>query len=86
MDRLSRFLVTDIVDSIDSLVRGVKLGFCHTFSVKTFTLPSGDSRNMLYFDGCATHLGCAITLRGGSIKELKRVSNERLLLRAQEHP
>ncbi|XP_053382356.1 LOW QUALITY PROTEIN: 1-phosphatidylinositol 3-phosphate 5-kinase-like [Mercenaria mercenaria] len=73
MERLSRFLVTDIVASIDSLVRGVKLGFCHTFSVRAFHLPSGDTRHMLYFDGCATHLGCAVTLRGGSISELKRV-------------
>ncbi|KAL4218119.1 hypothetical protein ACF0H5_022855 [Mactra antiquata] len=73
MSRLSRFLVTDIVSSVESLVRGVKLGFCHTFSVKSFVMPCGTSKSMLFFDGCANHLGCAVTLRGGSVSELKRV-------------
>ncbi|KAL3891964.1 hypothetical protein ACJMK2_004204 [Sinanodonta woodiana] len=73
MERLARFTQADIVPSIDSLVSGPALGFCHTFCVKTFTLLSGETKTMLLFDGCATHLGCAVTLRGGSFVELKRV-------------
>lgn len=77
MNRLSRFLMTDIATSIDSLVGGgTRLGFCHGFSVKNFTLPSDDTKTMIYFDGCANHLGCAIILRGGSVGELKRVSDD----------
>ncbi|KAK3611164.1 hypothetical protein CHS0354_026571, partial [Potamilus streckersoni] len=73
MERLARFTQADIVPSIDSLVSGPALGFCHTFCVKTFTLLSGETKTMLLFDGCATNLGCAVTLRGGSFVELKRV-------------
>ena len=28
----------------------------------------------MYFDGCASHLGCTVTLRGGSESELKKVT------------
>ena len=73
MERLSRFLQADIVPSIDSLVTMPALGFCHTFSVANYALPSGETKTMLCFDGCATHLGCSITLRGGSLSELKKV-------------
>ncbi len=27
----------------------------------------------MYFDGCASHLGCTVTLRGGGVNELKKV-------------
>jgi len=75
MNRLARFLVTDIATSIDSLVGGVtRTGFCHTFTVKSFNLPSGDTKNMIYFDGCANHLGCTVMLRGASASELKKVN------------
>lgn len=73
MERLSRFLQTDIVPSIDSLVTMPALGFCHSFCVANYTLPAGETKTMLCFDGCATHLGCSITLRGGSLAELKKV-------------
>ena len=73
MERLSRFLQADIVPSIDSLVTMPALGFCHSFSVANYNLPSGATKTMLCFDGCATHLGCSITLRGGSMAELKKV-------------
>ena len=74
MERLSRFLQADIVPSIDSIVTIPALGFCHTFSVANYALPSGETKTMLCFDGCATHLGCSITLRGGSMAELKKVN------------
>ena len=37
---------------------------------------TGDTKTLLYFDGCATHLGCTVTLRGSHSNELKRVSNK----------
>ncbi len=27
----------------------------------------------MYFDGCASHLGCTVTLRGGGEQELRKV-------------
>ena len=29
---------------------------------------------MIYFDGCANHLGCTVMLRGASASELKKVN------------
>ncbi|XP_052249949.1 1-phosphatidylinositol 3-phosphate 5-kinase-like isoform X3 [Dreissena polymorpha] len=73
MLRLSRLLDTDIAASIESLMGRVKVGFCHGFSVKNFTMPMGETKSLVCFDGCATHLGCTVILRGGSISELKKV-------------
>lgn len=73
MERLSRFTQADIVPSIDGLVKRPNLGFCHGFKTCNFILPSGETKTMLCFDGCATHLGCTITLRGGTLSELKNV-------------
>ncbi|XP_052764126.1 1-phosphatidylinositol 3-phosphate 5-kinase-like isoform X2 [Mya arenaria] len=73
MQRLSRFLDSEIATSIESLMGRIKVGFCHTFSVRSFMLPTGDTKNMICFDGCATHLGCAVILRGGGNNELKKV-------------
>ena len=38
------------------------------------TLCAGSVKHLMYFDGCAHHVGCTVTLRGGSKAELKRVS------------
>ncbi|XP_065940327.1 1-phosphatidylinositol 3-phosphate 5-kinase isoform X5 [Magallana gigas] len=74
LERLARFTTACIVPSIDSLVSGpISLGFCHNFKVCNFTLPQGKTKTMLCFDGCATHLGCTVTLRGGTDGELKRL-------------
>ena len=44
------------------------------FNGNKFILYSaGETKTMLCFDGCATHLGCTVTLRGGTQSELKRV-------------
>ncbi|XP_078330913.1 1-phosphatidylinositol 3-phosphate 5-kinase-like isoform X6 [Crassostrea virginica] len=74
LERLARFTQACIVPSIDSIVSGpMNLGFCHNFKVCNFTLPLGETKTMLCFDGCATHLGCTVTLRGGTQSELKRL-------------
>lgn len=33
----------------------------------------GSRKTLMYFDGCASHLGCTIALRGGNMQELKKV-------------
>lgn len=74
MERLERFTQGTIISSIDGIVSGpINLGFCHNFKACNFSLPSGENKTMLCFDGCATHLGCTISLRGGSSSELKRI-------------
>lgn len=73
MQRISRSTQAEIVHSIDGLVNKPTLGFCLLFQVKNFQLPNGDTKTLLYFDGCATHLGCTVTLRGSHSNELKRV-------------
>ncbi|KAK3088070.1 hypothetical protein FSP39_014286 [Pinctada imbricata] len=76
MEKLERFTQASIVSSIDGLVSGpITLGFCHNFKVCNFQLPSGETKTMLCFDGCATHLGCTVTLRGGTLSELKRLKS-----------
>ena len=35
---------------------------------------SGSGKTLMYFDGCASHLGCTVTLRGGTENELRKVS------------
>ncbi|XP_062584452.1 1-phosphatidylinositol 3-phosphate 5-kinase-like isoform X2 [Saccostrea cucullata] len=74
LERLARFTQACIVPSIDSIVSGpIILGFCHNFKLCHFTLPHGETKTMPCFDGCATHLGCTVTLRGGTVSELKRL-------------
>ncbi|XP_055998370.1 1-phosphatidylinositol 3-phosphate 5-kinase-like isoform X3 [Ostrea edulis] len=74
LERLARFTQACIVPSIDSIVSGpINLGFCHNFKVLKFSLPLGETKTMLCLDGCATHLGCTVILRGGTVSELKRL-------------
>jgi 1-phosphatidylinositol-3-phosphate 5-kinase len=46
---------------------------CHNFSVQRFHMDTGETKFLMFFDGCATHLGCTVLLRGGSSSELKRI-------------
>ncbi|KAK0041710.1 1-phosphatidylinositol 3-phosphate 5-kinase [Biomphalaria pfeifferi] len=75
MERLARFTQADIVPSIDGLVKKPKMGFCHDFRVQTYNLPNKETKTLAIFDGCATHLGCTIVLRGGVLGELRRVKH-----------
>ena len=38
------------------------------------TTVSGSGKTLMYFEGCASHLGCTVTLRGGTENELRKVS------------
>ncbi|XP_035827768.1 1-phosphatidylinositol 3-phosphate 5-kinase [Aplysia californica] len=75
MERLARFTQAHIVPSIDGLVSKPNMGFCHDFRVHTYTMPNKETKTLAIFDGCATHLGCTIVLRGGTLNELRRVKH-----------
>ena len=56
-------------------------------------LVSGESKTLMFFEGCATHLGCTISLRGASSPELQKVRLYRIppikctdLNQAHPHP
>ncbi|XP_048238602.1 1-phosphatidylinositol 3-phosphate 5-kinase-like isoform X1 [Haliotis rufescens] len=73
MERVARITQADIVSSIDGLVSRPKLGFCHSFKCQPYPLPNGGLKTVVVMDGCATHLGCTICLRGGTPYELRKV-------------
>nr|CFW94242.1 Eka-PIP kinase protein [Euperipatoides kanangrensis] len=73
MERVARCTQADIVSTIDGQITRPRLGFCHQFRVQNYTLPDGQTKTLMVFDGCATHLACTVTLRGASAMELKKV-------------
>ncbi|XP_061735592.1 LOW QUALITY PROTEIN: 1-phosphatidylinositol 3-phosphate 5-kinase [Nerophis ophidion] len=73
LDRVSRMTQGDLVLSMDQLLTKPRLGTCHKFYMQPFTLANNDVKTLMFFEGCATHLGCSIKLRGASEYELARV-------------
>ena len=73
MARVSRSTQGDLLHSLDQLFFDVRLGSCGHFYVKDFTLDSGIKKTLMYFDNCDPKFGCAITLQGGSVRELRKV-------------
>lgn len=56
------------------------LGMCHSFYLRPFAVPTPPTppapptpKTLMFFDGCATHLGCTVILRGALNRELKKV-------------
>ncbi|XP_014674475.1 PREDICTED: 1-phosphatidylinositol 3-phosphate 5-kinase-like [Priapulus caudatus] len=77
LSRVARCTQADVVQSIEGQITRPRLGFCHQFGVYPFNIqphkPDGKVKNLMYFDGCASHLYCTVILRGGSTAELKKV-------------
>ncbi|XP_072902931.1 1-phosphatidylinositol 3-phosphate 5-kinase isoform X3 [Hemitrygon akajei] len=73
LDRVSRVTQGDLVMSMDQLLTKPRLGTCHKFYLQPFQLPSGHTKTLMFFEGCAQHLGCTVKLRGASEYELARV-------------
>lgn len=74
MDRVSRCCQADIVPSIDAhQLSRPKLGSCRLFHVETLTLDRGNSKTLMFFDGCQPRLGATVLLRGASHFELRKV-------------
>uniref|UniRef100_A0A3Q2Z2S7 1-phosphatidylinositol 3-phosphate 5-kinase n=1 Tax=Hippocampus comes TaxID=109280 RepID=A0A3Q2Z2S7_HIPCM len=72
LDRVSRMTQGDLVMSMDQLLTKPRLGTCHKFFMQPFNL-ANDVKTLMFFEGCAAHLGCSIKLRGASEYELARV-------------
>ncbi|CAH1248992.1 PIKFYVE [Branchiostoma lanceolatum] len=72
MDRIARCTQADLIPSIDQVAKPT-LGFCHRFYLQNHLMHSGDNKTLMFFEGCASHLGCTVVLRGGSDIELKKV-------------
>lgn len=73
MLRVARCTRAEIMTSLDQLFFNVRLGTCGKFWLHNFTFESGIKKTLMYFDVCEPRLGCVITLRGGTNRELKKV-------------
>ncbi len=75
MTRVSRSTNGEILHSLDQLMFGTAsiFGTCGHFYIRNYLLPDGNKKTLMYFDHCPPKLGCAITLQGASMKELKKV-------------
>ncbi|KAJ3592606.1 hypothetical protein NHX12_007733 [Muraenolepis orangiensis] len=73
LDRVSRMTQGDLVISMDQLLTKPRLGTCQKFYMQPFTLSNGETKTLMFFEGCLAHLGCTIKLRGAAEYELARV-------------
>lgn len=73
LERLSRCLKCDIVDSIDSNVGRPKLGTCDRFSIQNFNDNNGIPKTLMFFEIASSQRASCVLLRGGSNSELIKV-------------
>lgn len=73
MARVARSTEGDLLSSLDQLYFNVNLGTCGQFYVRTFTLPDGIHKTLMYLDECEPKLGGVILLQGSTNNVLKRV-------------
>lgn len=84
LERLSRSLSCDIVDSIDSKIGRPKLGTCNRFYTTNFDDNRGCPKTLMFFEIQSFQRGCCVLLRGGPESELVKVKKvARLLLYAR---
>ncbi|XP_022098381.1 1-phosphatidylinositol 3-phosphate 5-kinase-like isoform X2 [Acanthaster planci] len=73
MDRLSRCTEVSLIPSIDHVNQTTPMGHCLMFRLQKYELPKGFSKTLMFFEGCASHLGCSVVLRGGEYEQLTKV-------------
>nr|WEL12745.1 1-phosphatidylinositol-3-phosphate 5-kinase [Halisarca dujardinii] len=73
MLRLAHCTEAEPIESLKGISLGVKCGFCKQFYIKSYTLPNGKKKNLMFFDECKPSLACSIVLRGGTLQELRKV-------------
>lgn len=73
MARIARSTQSDLLTSLDQLYFDVKLGTCGHFHVRSYTLPDGVRKTLMYLDDCDPKLGGVILLQGSTNNVLKRV-------------
>lgn len=60
MERVGRLTQGVIWESADTPLGRPQLGLCHNFYLETFHLAGGKRKTLMFFDGCATHLGVSL--------------------------
>lgn len=84
LERLSRSLKCDIVESIDSNIGRPKLGTCKCFYTSNFDDNLGLPKTLMFFEVQSYQRGCCVLLRGGPHPEMVKVKKvARLLLYAR---
>jgi len=72
IERVARCTQAVIFSSADMQIGRPQLGLCHNFYVETLEL-GRYKKPLMFFDGCAMHLGATVLLRGADVAELKKV-------------
>lgn len=80
LERVSRCLKCDIVDSIDSNVGRPKLGTCDRFYIQNFSDDRGTPKTLMFFEIGSSQRASCVLLRGGSNSELIKVKKVALFL------
>ena len=73
MTKVARSTNATLLHSLDQLSFDVRLGTCGCFYIRSYSLPNGCKKTLMHFDKCDPAAGCIITLRGGEVRELKKV-------------
>ena len=73
MLRLAHCTEAALIESVKGISLGVTCGHCKQFYIKTYTLPNGEKKNLMFFDECKHSNACSIVLRGGNLAELRKV-------------
>ncbi|XP_048579850.1 1-phosphatidylinositol 3-phosphate 5-kinase isoform X3 [Nematostella vectensis] len=72
IERVSRCTKAETLRSMEQLSRP-RLGSCQLFRVQNFKLKNGETKTLMYLEGCPTELGCTVTLRGGNSFVLTKI-------------
>lgn len=80
LERVSRCLKCDIVDSIDSNVGRPKLGTCDRFFIQNFNDNLGIPKTVMFFEIGSCQRASCVLLRGGSNSELIKVKKVAMFL------
>ncbi|KAM7438945.1 hypothetical protein ABFA07_011646 [Porites harrisoni] len=72
IERIARCTRADVLYSMEQLSRP-QLGTCQSFKVQSYTLKNGESKTLMFLDGCPADLSCTVNLRGGNSFVLSKV-------------
>eukprot|EP00794_Sanderia_malayensis_P017724 gene17724-19496_t len=74
MENISRCTGAVILQSIEQVSRP-RLGSCQHFKLQKYNLPDGDKKTLMFFEGCASDLGCSLVLQGADNSTLAKVKS-----------
>ncbi|XP_015762792.1 PREDICTED: 1-phosphatidylinositol 3-phosphate 5-kinase-like [Acropora digitifera] len=75
IQRIARCTRADVLYSMEQLSQP-QLGNCQSFKIQKYSIKNGDSKTLMFFNGCPTVLGCTVNLRGGNsfiLSKVKRI-------------